>query len=278
MFQPLNKIRFSRLLIYLTGLLIVVIFMALLSRKGDAVQSRFPPPSQGDTVDVAIEVSPYTYSLAGDTVAGMDYEALRQIAARHGLKVKFRPTASQGYALEGLKAGAFDIAIGTMPLTAELRKNFHTTPPLYTVRQVLVTLRDTARLNHHERLMRLMGDTVYVSASSPAVSRLRALGREMGDTIYIIEDTLHAPEQLAMLVGLGRMPRAVVAEGVAKGLASQFPDLDYSTPIALTQLGTWLVNPGQKALADSLTAWIDAYRGTPQYTRLLQHYGLRAPR
>lgn len=229
--------------------------------------------SGGDTIDVAIEVSPVLYSLSSNSVEGLDYELVNTMSASWHRPVKFHPFASLAEALSFLAAGRYDIVVSNLPSSTEMKDNFSMTAPLYIDRQILVQ-----HLPHPDSLppiksqLELAGDTVWITASSPFASRIQALADEIGDTIHIQHAGLYSSEQLFMLVALGEVPRAVISETVARSMSPDYPSTDISTPVSFSQFQSWAVNRHRQSLADSISAWIDVYRLTPEYSSLLKKY------
>ena len=56
----------------------------------------------GDTLNVAIEISPTGMSLAGDTLSGEYYDLIRKLCREHGVPVKFHPFTRPEDAVEWL--------------------------------------------------------------------------------------------------------------------------------------------------------------------------------
>ena len=101
--------------------------MFLLRKCSHDEVSPFAPQkghSGGDTIDVAIEVSPVCYSLAGDTATGLDYEMVKDLSQYLNRPVKFHPFAPLQYALDGLEAGRYDIVVSSLPSTVEMKQRF----------------------------------------------------------------------------------------------------------------------------------------------------------
>lgn len=263
----------------LVGLLIIVLALmwfagrCSISHKGSIAEVYCRPG--GDTVAVAIEMSPMTYTFSGDSAAGFEYEVMKAIARRHNLPVVFHPFAPLEYAFDGLHKGDFDMVIASVPSTKKISDVFLLTDDIYLDRQVLVTRKDTTADSTATKIpaqMRLLDDTVWVAEASPAISRLRNLSHEMGDTIYIESKPGLTSEHLVILAATGEIKQAVVNEAVARRLADQYPDLDISTPISLNQFQPWMLNKDKTALRDSLNVWIAEFKQTPEYKRLIDKY------
>lgn len=226
----------------------------------------------GDTLSVAMEMSPLTYSLSEDSATGFDYQILQDIARKHDLKMKLHPVGDLEQAFQGLYDGKYDILVASMPKTNALKKYFPLTDAVYLDRQVLVQLADSASGSYIGAAHELAGDTVWIPDGSPYLLRLRNLSKELGDSVYVANKEGHSSELLTIMTALGKIPRAVVGEAVARRIATDYPALDISTPVSLSQLQCWAVAPGDSVLLDSLNLWLDEFKATPEYKALEERY------
>lgn len=223
--------------------------------------------AKGDTINVAIDYSPMSLYRYGDSLAGFNYEMMKQMAALYGDNVKFYPISSVTSALDELKRGVYDVVISDYPLTSSRRDSFRFTEPVYLDRQVLISLGTTVRSR-----LDLAGKEVWTVGGTPIAERLRNLSHEIGDTIILRHDSIHSAEQLFMLTAMGRIPRAVINEAKATRLAEDYPDVNLATPVSFTQFQSWVVNKDNTALADTLDAQIRRFKTTPQYSTLVERY------
>ena len=223
-FQKLQPRRGSMLL-YIV-LLVVALGLMLSARQCSTSRIGLPPDmtAGGDTLNVAIEISPTSLSLAGDTLSGAYYNLLRQTCASHNLPVRFHPYTRLEDALQWLSEGRCRLIVGDLPVTAELRDSLIFLNPVGVDKQVLVQLRN--------------------------------LSHEIGDTIYITEDPEYSSEQLVILTALGEIPLAVVNSETASALKSRYPRLDTSVEISLNQFQSWALSPRDSLLRDSLNLWL----------------------
>ena len=238
-FQKLQPRRGSMLL-YIV-LLVVALGLMLSARQCSTSRIGLPPDmtAGGDTLNVAIEISPTSLSLAGDTLSGAYYNLLRQTCASHNLPVRFHPYTRLEDALQWLSEGRCRLIVGDLPVTAELRDSLIFLNPVGVDKQ-----------------FDLGGRTVHLPASSPYIQRLRNLSHEIGDTIYITEDPEYSSEQLVILTALGEIPLAVVNSETASALKSRYPRLDTSVEISLNQFQSWALSPRDSLLRDSLNLWL----------------------
>lgn len=226
----------------------------------------------GDTLAVAIEMSPLTYNLQNDTASGFDYEVLRDIAMRHGLSLKFYPVAEPADAFRGLNDGQYDLLVASIAATSALKEYFPLTDAVYTDRQVLVQRRDTAGSVAVTAPEQLRGDTVWIADGSTVRTRLANLSHELGDTIHVVSHAGYSAEHLAILTALGEVRQAVVPRAVAQRIAADYPQLDISTPVSFNGFQVWAVAPGDSVLLDSLNTWLGQFKSTPQFEALAAKY------
>ena len=78
----------------------------------------------------------------------------------------------------------------------------------------------------------LAGKTLNVVKGSPSILRIRNLGNEIGDTIYINEIEKYGSEQLIALVAHGDIDYAVCDEAIARSAADHSSVPSSSTPAA----------------------------------------------
>lgn len=227
----------------------------------------------GDTLAVAIEMSPLTYNLANDTASGFDYEILRAISSTHKIPIKFQPVATLDKAFQDLYDGKYDLFVGNIPSTVRLKDYFPLTDPIYFDKQVLVQRADSIGGHGPIRSQtELMGDTVWLAEASPFKLRLNNLAHELGDTIYTQSDPKLTSEHLVALTAHGEIRQAVVSEVIARRMAQDYPQLDLSTPISFSQLQVWVVAPGDSILLDSLNTWIGQFKQTQAFRDLTEKY------
>lgn len=232
-----------------------------------------PHKAEGDTIDVAIEISPLSYSLSGDTITGLDYEIM-QAAARIGNRhVVYHPFVPLDYAIGGLEDNRFDIVISSLPSTDSLKQRYTLSRPVYLDREILVQLKDSPSFISQPE--QLANDTVWIASGSPFAQRIENLSSEIGEPIHIVSVDGHSAEQLIMMVAKGRIPRAVVNSALAARMKDEFyPDIDISTPISFTQFQCWIVSENSGRLASMLNTWLDSLQRTKAYSDIITKYGV----
>ena len=271
------KLYKGKFALYLLLLIVIVMAMIMLRNCSSPLSPQLGntlKASGGDTIDIAIEISPLAYSMATDTIGGFQYDMLRQIAQRHNLKFKYHPFVPLSYALEGLDNGYFDIVVADIPSTTEFKEKYLLTDPVYLDRQVLVQRKDSmtgkAPISSQHQLA---SDTIWVVANSPFIGRIRNLSKEIGcDTIYIKQNPDYSSEILFIMTALGEIKQAVVNEKIASSLQKDYPQIDLNTKISFTQFQSWAINRENLELCDSINHWISDFKSTQDYTILQSRY------
>ncbi len=225
-----------------------------------------------DTLAVAIEMSPLTYTFENDTADGLDYGILKAIAGEHGIPLAFYPVSDLERAFYDLYSGKYDLLVAAIPATVALREYFPLTDAVYIDRQVLVQRRDSSGNIPVRSQLDLRGDTVWLAPGSPARLRMGNIAEEVGDTIYLRTMPGYSQEHLAIMTANGEIRHAVISGAVARRIATDYPDLDISTPLGFSQFQVWAVSPGDSVLLDSLNTWLRQFRLTDAYGSLCGRY------
>ena len=244
--KPLRQKPASRVVLYLLLLLASLGLMFGLKRMRQ--WNTADATAAGDTLRVAIQYAPGSFFISGDTLDGIDYQALRQ------LNIPFRlyPITSPAEGLNGLRNHRYDLVIADMPRTADSADHYIFTDPIYLDHQVLIQRRDSATTPITSPLQ-LGGKTIVVPQGSPIVSRLQNLSREIGDTINIIQRPATAERLMTELaLGADSVPLTVANSLAAQQIAQEFPNLDHSLSVSLNQLQPWILRPDSHALRDTI--------------------------
>lgn len=256
MFEPLPHKKGS-LPLYLLLLLIAaggMIGMRQCSARN--LHERTDMIAGGDTINVAIEISPMGVTTIGDTLGGYYYDMIRNLAASHGHPLKFHPFTQLQTALNGLDEGRYQIVVSDIPATSELKDRYLFVQPGEIDRQVLVQRRDSTGLVECATQFDLATKQVTVPNGSPFISRLRNLSHEIGDTIYVTEDPQYSSEQLIIMTALGEVPNVVVSARVAAPMLKRYPNLDASLEISLNQFHGWALSHRDSVLRDTISQWL----------------------
>lgn len=223
---------------------------------------------------VATEYNSISFYVDGDTVSGFHYELIEAFARDKGLEVRITPIMSFDERLKGLSEGRYDIIAFGILATSELKDSLLLTSPIVLSKQVLVQRKENGEndsLYIHSQLD-LAQRTLHVVKGSPSILRIRNLGNEIGDTIYIKEIEKYGPEQLISLVAHGDIDYAVCDESIARAVADSLPQIDINTAISFTQFYSWAVSKQSPALLDSLDTWLDKFQKEEEYQKIYKKY------
>lgn len=264
------ELKKGKFTLYFILLILVLATMWGLRKCSSAHSTTVSDRAEGDTINVAIEISPISLSLAEDTLSGFHYDLIRNICNIHSRPVQISAFTNLSSALRQLDSGRYDVVIADIPVTSGMKEKYLYTDSIYIDRQVLVRLKDTITKGFTQN--DLAGDTIWVPKGSLAVERLHNLSEEIGDTIYVVEDPKYGAEQLVILTALGQIKQAVVNMRYAQKLAEDYPQLDISTDISFNQFQSWVLAKENTVLCDSLNSWISAYKSTEEYSALCKRY------
>ncbi|MDE7388911.1 MAG: transporter substrate-binding domain-containing protein [Muribaculaceae bacterium] len=266
--QPFKKKSSGRVALYLILLAAVIGAMIGLRRCGSPSSSAATRPA-ADTIAVAIQYSPVSFCLEGDTLGGFDYSLLRLT----GIPFRLYPVTDPREGLAGLADGRYDMLIADLPQSVADSSRFAFTVPAYIDRQVLVQTVDSAGAAPAvSSVLSLDGDTVYVTKDSPAAERMAHLAAETGSHIHV-EQIATTSEKLLIMQALGQIPGpSVVNSQVARNLAADYPRLDHSLAISLSQFQPWVVRSSDRSLLSLVDSRLDSVSRTEAYAALMARY------
>ena len=220
------------------------------------------------------EYNSISYHAQADSIGGLHYELLQAFAESKGLKTEITPEMSVEKRIEGIQLGIYDLLANNVLISSERKDSLLFTSPILLSRQVLVQRKPTEMndQNYINSLLDLAGKTVHVVKESPSILRIHNLSNEIGDTIYIKEIEKYGQEQLLAMVAAGDIDYAVCDESIALTAANDLPRLDFETTISFTQFYSWGVNKENTILLNSLNAWLDSFKQTEAFQKLLKKY------
>lgn len=226
------------------------------------------------TLRVATEYNSINFYVDGDTVAGFHYELIEAFARDKGLKVQLTPVMSFNEQLEGLSEGKYDVIASGILATSELKDSLLLTLPIVLNKEVLVQRKVMENNDslYIKSQLDLAGRTLHVVKGSPSLMRIRNLGNEIGDTIYVNEVEKYGSEQLIAMVAHGDIDYAVCDESIALTAADSIPQIDVNTAISFTQFYSWAVSKQSPALLDSLNSWLKEFRKKQEYQDIYHKY------
>ncbi len=260
-------------------LLAAALFILLAPRKNRTPQPVFPLYDYADiaakgVLRTALEYNSISMFVDKDTLAGFDYELIKAFAREHGLQVDIMPEMSFYKRMKDLSAGAFDVVANEIPAVSPFKDSLLLTTPIVLKKDVLVQRKATSPTDSMfiKSQLSLARRTLHVVKGSPSILRIRNLGDEIADTIYINEIEKYGPEQLIAMVAHGDIDYAVCDEGIARAAADSMPQIDISTDISFTQFYSWAVGKHSPVLRDSLNAWIERFKQSEAYRNIYKRY------
>lgn len=263
---------------YLIYLAIAIVAVVLIVTPGKEEPTRHPRDyaaiRQEGTLHVATEYNSISFFVEGDTITGFHYELIEAFAHDMGLKAKISPVMSFSERLEGLSNGTYDVIANDLLATSELKDSLLLTSPIILNKQVLVQRKVNAAdsTTFVKSQLDLAGRTLHVVKGSPSTLRIRNLGNEIGDTIYVEEIDKYGSEQLIYMVAHGIIDYAVCDESIARAATDSLPELDINTAISFTQFYSWGVSKQSPVLLDSLDSWLSRFREGETYKTIYKKY------
>lgn len=272
--------------VFLLALIVVTIMFAGNSCKfksSDEVMQKTGMPDAEDTItqiDIIkdrgklVVVSDYNstnYFIFRGTPMGYQFERAQQFADHLGVPLDIIPENNIDTAIAMLNRGECDIIAMDLAVNLERRTRVDFTEPHYQTRQMLVQRKpknwrkmrtyDQVRKNLIQSPVDLARQTVHVQKNTAYVSRLENLMEEIGDTIFIVRDSLEV-EQLIRKVSDGEIKYTVADEHVAKVNKRYFPDIDVKTPVSFPQRVAWAVKKGNDSILHVINSWQNQFNDT----------------
>ena len=267
----------KRMVMYLSLLIICLIIMFILRNnlKSETSQIRdYPEILKEDTLRIVTDYNPLSYYVTQDSIIGFDYELANLISKRSGLAVLVFPEVSLSKSLQGLNKNVYDIVGRTLPVTTESKQEYNFTETILLNKQVLIQRKP--EFNNNTKPIRnqldLARKTLYIISDAPTRYRIENLAHEIGDTIYVKEETKYGADQLVIMVAKGDIEFAVINENIAQQMASEFPEIDYQTDISFTQFQSWALRKTSPVLLDSLNVWLKDIKESAEFQILTKKY------
>lgn len=264
----------KKAVILISASLIIILLLWLIFFRGKDNPRDYEEIESSGAINIVTDYNPVGYFVSGDSLTGFNHDVIELLGSQIPFKIRVSLESNLDKSIEGLNTGKYDIIVRNIPITSELRSSLVFAQPIIQNRQVLIQRKkefndNTEPIRSH---LNLAKKTLYVSAGSPAILRIRNLSHEIGDTIYVKEDDFYSSEQLAMQVAAGDIDYAVCDEKVAIEIAKTLPEIDYTTLIGFTHLEAWAVSDQSPILLDSLNSWINRMKETDKYKSIYQRY------
>ncbi len=268
------KISKTKLLKYIVLSIIAVTLTHLFFNKEKHGHPRdYPAITTSKELHVTTEYNSISFHVDGDTVSGFHYELIQAFARDHGLKVVITPEMSFDKQLEGLAEGKYDIIANSVLATSDLKDSLLLTNPIILSRQVLVQRKKSAKdTTFIKSQLDLAKKTLYVVKNSPSLLRIKNLGNEIGDTIYVKEIERYGSEQLISLVAHSDIDYAVCDQEIAQAATDSMPQIDINTAISFTQFYSWGTSKQAPILLKTLNTWLETFRKGNEFKQIYKRY------
>ncbi len=227
------------------------------------------------------DYSPNTFFIYRGERMGYQYELLNAFAKYLGVSVDLRIEANLDSSFRYLQEGRADVLAMGLTVTGNRTKFLLFSEPLFYTRQVLVqrkpknyqTMATADEINAHliRNLINLGGVTIHIRKGSVYYQQLLNLENNIGDTIYIVQDTL-STEMLIQEVAEHKINYTVADQIIARNSAKIYPNIDVKTPISFEQKIAWAVRKDQKHLVDTLNSWLHRFNKTLESRLLYNKY------
>lgn len=258
-----------------------------LKSKHDQTHHKQPIESELDRIKregvirVAVVNNSIDYFTYKGRMMGLKYEMLQQLCNDLGVEMDLYIQDNIVSIVESLNRGVYDFAAQDITITKSRRALVDFTIPLINSEQVLVQRRPTSWYKHSaqeldtmmiHRQLQLGGKTVVVPNNSSFVPRLQALADEIGDTIYIVEDSIATVEGLIADVANEIIDYTVAYKNVAEVNKGYYRNIDIDLPLSFKQSEAWVVKKGNSELIAYLDQWLESYLKTEAYQMLCAKY------
>ena len=107
--EPL-KLKKGSIVVYLVLLALVLVVM-IIARNNSLKGSAENKSEDRDTINVAIQISPFGVTTIGDSLGGIYYDKIRQIAVKQHFHPKISGITNIQTAISDLNNGVFDVVI-----------------------------------------------------------------------------------------------------------------------------------------------------------------------
>jgi membrane-bound lytic murein transglycosylase F len=253
---------------------LIILAVILLVRHKRSQIHDLPSIMASGRLAVLTDSSSLGFSKKGDNIYGFQYEIVKAFADTMGLELVITEESDIKACMADLKEGDYDIIASFVPVTSEWKKEALFTNSLFTSRQVLVQriVNDTTQAKAIKNQFQLANDTIYLPVNSPYKMRIEHLGKEIADTIHVIEVKDQSSEQLVHLVATGKIKYAICNEQFAQRLKFMYPNLDFSVPVGFDQKHSWVVHKESVQLLDKLNEFLDDFIGSSDYWTIYRKY------
>lgn len=271
------KKKTKRNIVTFCSVAIIIIFAFLINKYEPRTFVKDFSKIESDSIlHIVTSYDPIGLYVSSDSISGFNYDLIHALQKYTNVKLDISLENDLNKSLEGLKTGKYDLIARNIPITSNITDSFSFTEPIIQNKLVLIQRKEEFNdsippLRSH---LQLAKKNVYVPKNSPSITRLNNLADEIGDTIFIVEDSLYDVTQLAMMVAHGDIDFTISDAQTAKKLSSKMTELDIKTDIGFTHFEGWIVRSSSPVLLDSLNSWLGKIKTTKEYLKIYNKYYL----
>lgn len=264
--------------IFFIGIILTAILLALITTRlvvkniADNKPCDYPTIAARGVMNVAVDFSPLSYHIDGDSISGFDYELLQMLSKYANIMIEIHPETGLSKSLDLLNHVTYDVIARQIPVTTENKQEYIFTKPLLLNKQVLIQRTDSNGNVAIRNQLDLAGCTLHIAQDAPTRLRIENLAHEIGNKIHIKELPDYGAEHLIILVATGEIDYAVCDEAKAAVIAADYDNIDYRTDISFTQFMSWTLRKESPILRDSIDSWLTRIQQTEEYKSLYTKY------
>lgn len=231
---------------------------------------------------VLIENASSSYFIYRGKKMGFEYELLKEFTQELGIDLELITIQNLDDVDNMLNRGEADIIACNYTVSNERKKDIAFSEPFLLTPQVLIQQKpeDWEKMSNDEIKAKLLTDPtqlaqkkVHVWKNSSYHKRLTHLQEEIGDTIFIQEETGSvATEDLIEKVAEGIIDYTVVEKNVAEINSKFFDNLDVDMEISFKQKIAFGLRKSSPLLRVRLNEWLSKYTKSTKYTYLKRKY------
>ncbi len=256
-------------------IIIGIIWICFSLRTKDSTPRDYSQIEEEGVLRIVTDYDPIGYYVLNDsTISGFNHDLIELLHNYTKLKIDVSLEQNLNNSIKGLMDGKYDIVVRNIPTTLPIKDSLNFTTPVAQNKLVLIQRKKEYNNNVepiHSQLD-LARKTIYVPQNSPMILRIQNLSKEIGDSIFYVEDPLYESEQLAMMVASGEIDYSIADEKQARAIVKALPEIDCSLLLGFTHFEAWAVRPNDTILLDSLNSWINKIKETPEYENICKKY------
>lgn len=213
---------------------------------------------------------------------GYQYELLKNFTNYLGVRLELKLEDNVENCIKMLDEGEVDLIAMGLASTKNRKKFLDFSDPIIITNNVLVQRMPSGwdRLGTRDEIekklirtnLELAEKTIYVTKESIFKNRLETLSEEMGDTIYIVEDS-RSVDELMVAVAKGEIDYTIADEYIALVCAKAYPNLDVKTPVSFLQKISWAVRKEcNREFVTEINKWLASYLKTTEARNTFDKY------